>query len=46
MMNLLNFIVLDRVSIDYLHYLKNKYLNSKFMVIYRDLRRITEGDLS
>ena len=36
------FIVLDRVPIDYLHYLKNKYPNSKFVILYRDLRMITE----
>lgn len=37
------FIILNRVPIDYLHYLKNKYENSKFVILYRDLRRVTES---
>lgn len=36
------FVILERVPISYLEYLKNRYLGSKFVALYRDLRKMTK----
>lgn len=36
------FVILERWPIDYLQYLKKKYPESRFIALYRDLRKITE----
>lgn len=37
------FVILERLPIPFLQYLKNRYPKSKFVALYRDLRKFTEA---